>query len=188
MKCYQYIGVNRNRRAILACVLLFVSGSAFAVKNYFEISESEMKILPKFCKTGFKGVPKKEKVWMNHLCPGLNALNHATLSEGRLKKFALERAIAHFNYTLEHKGSPVFHSFTYLKRGKAYELSGNAVKALFDYEHALQLKPKNISVHIALIDVYIKLGDLDNARELVNHGLKIKPNSKSLLRRKEKIN
>ena len=188
MKCYQCLGVNRNRRVILACVLLFVSGNAFAVKNYHEYSESDMRVLPKFCKTGFKGVPKKERIWMNHLCPGLNALNHATLSDGNIKKYALGRAIANFNYTLEHKGSPIFHSFTYLKRGKAYELSGDIIKALSDYQYALQLKPKNISVHIALIDAYIKLGDLDNARELVSRGLKIKPNSKSLLRRKKKIN
>jgi len=187
MKNCQCVRVNRSRGVILACVLLFVSSSAFAVKNYFKISESEMKMLPKFCKTGFGRYKMEGQNWLNHLCPGLNALNHAKLGDGNSKKYPLERAIDHFNYTLGHTDSTFFHSFIYLQRGKAYELGGNTAKALTDYQHALQLKPKNISVHIALIDAYIKLGDLDNARELVNQGLKIKPNSKSLLRRKKKI-
>ena len=172
------------------CVLISIGSNAWAVKNYFEISDSEMKMLPKFCKTGIKGVPRQERIWMNHLCPGLNALNHAKLnfSNKRSKKYALEDAERHFTYTLDHVKNKKYRSFTFLKRGEVYSANGDRVAALADYNQALTLAPKNIAVHLALIDTYIKLGDIDTARRIVNQGLKIKPNSKSLLRRKKKVN
>jgi tetratricopeptide (TPR) repeat protein len=175
---------------LLAFFLVLSSTNALAVKNYFEISASEARMLPKFCKTGFTNLTQKERIWMNHLCPGLNALNHAKLiyDDNSIKKYALQSAFRHFEYTLGHATNTSYNAFIFLKRGEAYELSGDVVKALSDYQKALVLKPKNIAIHIALIDIYIKLGDLDNARELVSRGLKIKPKSKSLLRRKKKLN
>lgn len=171
------------------CGLLFMSSSAFAVKNYFKISPSEMKMLPRFCKEGFTGLSKKD--WMNHLCPGLNALNHAGLifDDDIKRDYALQDSIRHFNYTLTHTSETNrYRWFVFLKRGEAYELRGNVSGALSDYYQALQIKPRNIKIHLAIIDVFVKLGDLDKARDLVGEALKIKPNSKSLLRRKNKIN
>lgn len=185
----KYCNGGRASYALSAFLAVFLSTNAFAVKNYFEISESEMRMLPKFCKTGFSRYKMEGRNQLNHLCPGLNALNHAktTFSNNTVKRYAVERAVDHFNYTLGHTESTFFHSFIFLKRGEAYELSGDRIKALSDYQQALTLKPKNITVHIALIDAYIKLGDLDRAREFVKRGLAIKPTSKSLLRRKAKI-
>ena len=187
---YQVCRITRKWKVLLFCGLVMVSSSAFSVKNYFEISASEMKMLPKFCKTGFSRYKLEGQNWMNHLCPGLNALNHASLiyENNATKKFAIIEALSHFSYTLEHTQSTFFHSFVYLKRGEAYELKRDMPKAVLDYQKALQLKPNNIGVHVALIDVYLKLGDQSKARELIEHGLKIKPSSKSLLRRKKKIN
>ncbi len=177
-------------RFLCICLLVSMGSDSYAVKNYFEISASEMKLLPKFCKTGIKGVPQQERIWMNHLCPGLNALNHAKLnfSNKRSKKYALEDAERHFTYTLGHIKNKRYRSFTFLKRGEVYSARGDRVAALADYNQALTLAPKNIAVHLSLIDTYIKLGDIDAARRIINQGLKIKPNSKSLLRRQKKVN
>ena len=189
--CNQNAFIKCRQFFVLFLLLMFFNGEAFAVKNYFEISESEMRSLPKFCwsgdRSGFKGL--KDGDWMNHLCPGLNALNHAKLIIGneKKKKGALNSAIGNFSYTLKHTGNNIYRPFVYLKRGEAYELAGNISAALADYSQALKLKPKSVSIHLALIDFYIKLGDVDKARDLVNNGLKIKPNSKSLLRRKKTI-
>lgn len=187
MKCcgrgrYSFFG-------LIFCVILF-SEDTFAVKNYFEISPSEMRMLPKFCKTGYANLTHQERMWMNHLCPGLNALNHAKLiyDNNSTRRYAISQALTHFDYTLGHAKNTVYNSYVFLKRGEAYELSGDLVKALSDYQKALSLKPKNIAVHNALIDAYIKLGDLDSARDFLNRGLNIKPKSKSLLRRKKKLN
>lgn len=185
----KYSNGGRASYVLLAFFTVFFSANTFAVKNYFEISESEKRMLPRFCKTGFTNFTKKERIWMNHLCPGLNALNHAKLiyDDDKTKKYAIESALRHFSYTLEHAKNTSYNSFIFLKRGEAYELSGDVANALSDYQKAHSLKPKIIAVHIALIDAYMKLGDTDTAREFVNRGLEIKPTSKSLLRRKEKI-
>jgi len=188
MRFYSVFKVFRRQYVFLVCSLILVSSSAFGVKNYWEISASEMKMLPKFCKEGFRNLGPND--WMNHLCPALNALNHAKLSVGNntSKKYALERAIDNFSYTLGHSESPIYRPFVYLKRGEAYELAGDVSAAIADYWQALKLKPKSIAIHVALIDLYIKLGDVSQAKDLVNKGLKIKPNSKPLLRRKKKVN
>ena len=188
MRFYSVVRFCRRRYVFLVCSLILVSSSAFGVKNYWEISASEMKMLPKFCKEGFRRLGPND--WMNHLCPALNALNHAKLSVGdhTSKKYALEKAIDNFSYTLGHSESPIYRPFVYLKRGEAYELAGNVSAAMEDYWQAIKLKPKSLPIHLALIDAYIKLGDLDNARKLVTRGLEIKPKSKSLLRRKKKLN
>jgi len=186
MKYYNCGGLSSI--LLIFCVIFF-SENSFAVKNYFEISSSEMQMLPKFCKTGLTNLTQKERIWMNHLCPGLNALNHAKLTYDNniTKKYAIQRAISHFEYTLSHAINTSYNWYVFLKRGETYELSGDRVKALSDYQKAISLKPKSIAIHIALIDIYIKLGDLDNARKLVSRGLEIKPKSKPLLRRKKKL-
>ena len=191
MKYYQG-GFKIERRCVLfTCGLLLLSSNAFAVKNYFGITPAEMKMLPKFCKVGFSGISTKEQVWMNHLCPGLNALNHAELVFGDdiKRNYALQRSRTHFTYTLGHtQKTNRYRWFAFLKRGRAHELSSNVSAALSDYHQALKIKPKNIKIHLALIDLFVKLGDVDKARDLVDNALKIKPNSKSLLRRKKIIN
>ena len=174
-----------------AILLLLISTESYAVKNYFHISDEEMKRLPPFCKYGYEryNIEQKVAIFLNHLCPGLNALNHAKkiVSNGIEKKYALQRAAAHFTYTLDHAKKFPFRSTVYVKRGTVYEMQGNIQKATQDYQEALKIDPKNVFAYSALAQIFEKLKNKTEATKIVNQGLKIRPNSRVLLRMKRKL-
>ncbi len=175
--------------ASLLFLLMAQNIYAGAVKNYFEISQSEMRLLPPFCKHGFGRYKIKKKEFMNHLCPGLNALNHAQsiFRNNSTKRYALQEAEQHFSYTLGQVKQFPFRSTVFIKRGAVYEMQGNLQKAMADYQEAIRIKPNNVHAYRALANTYLKTGNKTEAAKLIEKGLKIRPTSKILLYMRKKI-
>ena len=146
-------GARKLAKLVLLCLLLFGNTQTFAAKNYFNMSSAELKMLPGFCRNGFGGlgISKNEIVWLNHFCPGLNALNHAKTSYGNSieKQYALQRAESHLSYTLTHMKSTFFQAYLYLKRGEVRKMSGDMGKAIVDYTSALKYGPKKMVIYTA---------------------------------------
>jgi len=180
----------RNKAAGVAAAIFLATtlayGSAcFAQKNYFVIPESELRLLPPFCRTGFAGygVNSAEIIYLNHLCPGLYALNDAQRSLGNstAKRYALQEAVDHFTYTLGHTSQTFsLRSTVLIKRGNAFEMQGNTGKAVADYQAAVTASPKNLFGYLSLCNAYLKINDRKSARDSAERGLKINPNAKPL--------
>jgi len=171
--------------AVVFGMALAASNICLAQKNYFVIPESELRLLPSFCRTGFAGygVAPSDAAYLNHLCPGLYALNEAQrdLGNNPQRSYALQEAVDHFNYTLGHT-SPSFtlRSMVLIKRGNAFELQGNRGKAVADYQAAVTASPKNLLGYLSLCNAYLKLNDRKAARDAAERGLKVNPNAKPL--------
>ena len=191
---YTYLRPRKADRLVAALAgALAVVGSSFcfAQKNYFVIPETELRLLPPFCRTGVDGygLNQADAAYMNHLCPGLYALNDGQRSLGNdaQRKYALQEAVDHLNYTLNHT-SPAFalRSMVLIKRGNAFELQGNRAKAIADYNAAVASQPKNLLGYLSLCNAYLKIGDKKSARDAADTGLKIKPDAKPLMACKQK--
>jgi tetratricopeptide (TPR) repeat protein len=169
---------------------MLICTQSIAQKNYFVIPETELRLLPPFCRTGFASYGLSPTDATNHLCPGLYALNDAQRSLGNdaQRNFALQEAVDHLNYTLGHT-SPTFplRSMVLIKRGNAFELQGNRGKAVADYEAAVTTSPKNLLGYLSLCNAYAKLNDKKSALNAAERGLKINPNAKPLQACRNKI-
>jgi len=171
--------------AIVLGMCLVASTTCLAQKNYFVIPENDLRLLPPFCRTGFAGygVDPADAAYLNHLCPGLYALNDAQRSLGNSaqRSYALQEAVDHFNYTLGHT-SPTFNlrSMVLIKRGNAFEMQGSRGKAIADYQAAVTANPKNLLGYLALCNAHLKLNDRKAARDAAERGLKVNPNAKPL--------
>ena len=187
--------ISRKASKVVAAIVLALAvlGSNFclAQKNYFTIPETELRLLPPFCRTGFAGYGSSsaDGNYLNHLCPGLYALNDAqrNLGNDAQRNYALKEAVDHLNYTLNHT-SPTFplRSMVLIKRGNAFELQGNKVKAIADYNAAVAAQPKNLLGYLSLCNAYLKIGDKKSARDAADKGLKIRPDAKPLMACKQK--
>ncbi len=171
--------------AIVFGMALAASNICLAQKNYFVIPENDLRLLPPFCRTGFAGygVDPADAAYLNHLCPGLYALNDAQRSLGNnaQRSYALQEAVDHFNYTLGHT-SPAFtlRPMVLIKRGNAFEMQGNRGKAIADYQAAVSANPKNLLGYLSLFNAYLKVNDKKAARDAAERGLKVNPNAKPL--------
>jgi len=175
--------------ALATALAMLGSNFCLAQKNYFTIPETELRLLPPFCRTGFAGYGVGPNDWLNHLCPGLYALNDAQRSLGNdtPRKYALQEAVGHLSYTLDHTSPTLpLRSMVLIKRGNALELQGNTSKAIADYNAAVAAQPKNLLGYLSLCNAYLKIGDKKTAMEAADKGLKIRPDAKQLMACKQK--
>jgi len=186
--------------------LVLIGNTCYAQpKSFHKMSETELRMLPPFCQVWYKGYRlssaadvQKFKQWQarlggipdsQHLCPGLNALNYAyTKAKGPSKGYALQSATNELSYVLKRNKSFPIRSTVLLKRGTAYEEWGKTNEAMADYHEALKLKPNKTHAYIAIAKLQMKLKNNKEARKYIETGLKIKPNSKVLLRLKKRLN
>lgn len=181
----------RILRAVVATFcLLLVCGESAAQTNYWKIPEAELRVLPQFCRTGFAVYKLQGKEWLNHLCPGLYALNDAQKIVGNEEKrrYALDRAVGELSYTINNTTDQVpFRSSIFVKRGNAYEMQGNHGKAIADYQAAIVRDAKNATAYTALANLFSKMGAKDEALQVIDNGLAANPESKALLSARQKI-
>ncbi|MDF1582302.1 MAG: tetratricopeptide repeat protein [Methyloprofundus sp.] len=175
-------------KVIAGLFFLLISENSLAT-NYWEIPTEERALLPPFCTHGYARYNIKDHVYMNHLCPGLYALNDAQrqFENNKTKQYALQEAEDHLSYTLGHVQNFPFRSTVFIKRGTVYQMQGIMPKAIADYQEAIRIQPKNIHAYSALANAYLKMGNKTEAAEVIEAGLKIKPTSKMLLSVKKNI-
>ncbi|MEX3985969.1 tetratricopeptide repeat protein [Paraburkholderia sp. EG287A] len=65
---------------------------------------------------------------------------------------------------------------TYVSRGIAYQLKGDAQDAFWDYDVAIALAPHTVAAHVGKVGLLIDAGKLDEAREESNTALGLDPN------------
>jgi len=173
-------------KAGLTFATLLLCRPCFAVKNYFEIPQSDLKLLPPFCRTGFGtyGLSHTDMVPLNHLCPGLYALLDAQrrLGTSTERSYAISQAVSHLSHTLN-SATPAFpfRATVLIKRGNAYEMQGERGKAIADYNAAVAVQPKNLLGYLSLCNAYIKINDKKSAADAAGKGLTINPKANPLL-------
>ena len=187
LRCHAWLLIS-----IAVVMALVMARDSAAQTNFFKIPESELKNLPPFCRNGFGsyGIDPQQALYLNHLCPGLFALNVAqrTLGNDQDHRYALQEAVDHLSYTISHvTGKLPFRSSVYVKRGNAYEMQGNDANAVSDYQTAIDSDPKNTTGYTAVVDLLLKKGARDQAVKAIEKGLAANPESKALQSRKQKI-
>jgi tetratricopeptide (TPR) repeat protein len=100
----------------------------------------------------------------------------------------LGQAIADASYTIRN----VPNDFPLLPamlttRGKTYALLDKLTEATADLQRAISLNPKYDQSYAALGDLYKKMGKMDQAKEIIQTGLKHVPNSKLLSKRAKEL-
>jgi len=129
----------------------------------------------------------RSMTWSNHFCHAYVKIHICRSYFGNDKIACLKNQEEGFTYWIKHaqpgfKLLPTIHS----KYGDLLNEIGDTNRAIIEYKNALNENPKYIKAYQGLIDSYIKVGLLKEAKKTVNTALQIKE-SKSLLKRKNKI-
>lgn len=173
-------------------LLYMVKFPVYALGSYNDLTEMELIQLPPFCKLAREQGNTRELQAKygfrdpQHLCPGLNALNHAQASRNN-RNYILGVAVGELSYVLGHNERFPLRPVVLRKRGNVYAMRGEIGKAIADYEEAIKLKSNYINVYSDLADIYLNNRNKKQALDIINKGLKIKPKSKGLLRKKKFI-
>ncbi len=162
-------------------------------------SASELRALPRYCQDRFRyGASRKHPVvarWyatfgddfvhIHHYCAGINFLNRARRSFGDPKRrlFNYQRAVGNLGYIVTHVSSrfPLLPA-AYYHRGQALEGLGRPADAVRDYMAAIEAKPGYPPPYVALSELHRRAGRLEEARAVLEKGLRANPRSR-LLRR-----
>lgn len=182
---------------LMACPVVVSAGPMLPASP----SAVELSMLPPYCKVRTeKGLDRADPTvrrWfdllgpnyldIHHHCMGLNYINRAMKNDEHMK-FYQRSAIGNFEYMIKAaKPGFVLLPDAHIERGRVLEMTDRKGKAIADYEKAIQLKPDYPRAYSVLIDLYMTLGRKDEARKVIDRGLKQIPNSKSLRRRAKKL-
>lgn len=105
------------------------------------------------------------------------------------RRFYLTDSIGEFDYVI----TRVSDDFILLpeiltKKGENLILLGKGQVGILELERAIELKPDYWPPYAHLSDYFKSLGDLKMAREVLERGLSLSPESKGLLRRADELN
>jgi len=168
----------------------------------YRIGVSEIRLLPQYCKQlmpdaytvearqyMIRGPRPPGLPHLHHFCQGLKFVirTDRSFSDERQKQFSIQKALAEFTYVTERiatsKGNPAYFAMARLERAKVLKRMGKTGEAIEEFRKTLELKQNYIAAYRGLSDIYRGIGDIKQAREVVEQGLKYAPNSKSLKRR-----
>ena len=110
-------------------------------------------------------------------------------SEQRKQAYFFRLAVNGIKYLEEHtdvKTHPIFAEM-YTMKANIFLKQGDIAGALKYFEEALKVNKKYTKAYVSLSDFYLSINDKENALAVLERGLKHKPKSKSLARRKNKI-
>jgi tetratricopeptide (TPR) repeat protein len=122
---------------------------------------------------------------MHHYCWALNWLDRAYRSKvEQYRKNYFEFAAGEFAYVIRNAAPgltllPEVH----VQKGLTLMLLGQTDEAVKDYLTAIQIRPDYVPAYSALCDYYLELGEVDEARKIIEAGLVRVPHSKILNRR-----
>jgi tetratricopeptide (TPR) repeat protein len=123
---------------------------------------------------------------LHHYCWGLMKTNRATLlaRDGQVRQFYLGDAIKEYDYVIE-RSPPNFILLPeiLMKRGMNLVQLKKGPVAVFDFKRAIELNPQYWPPYGQLADYYKDIGNLNEARQVLEDGLKHSPNAVGLTRR-----
>jgi len=159
------------------------------------ITDNDFRYLPSYCKSRFNrgadweywnGIFGSTWIHIHHYCIGLRALQKswAALGDEGARSFQLQRAERNFQYVLNVATRDfVIYPELELKMGEVQEQLGRGGEAVKFYSSAIRRKPDYAPAYGALSAYYESVGDLDEAKKVIEKGLSQNPSSKSLKRR-----
>lgn len=165
-----------------------------------EAWRQDTQLLPPYCKDRAKGIQSPEfSKWrgtlggvyehIHHYCGGIYAEKKArgTIDQHERQRW-LRGVIGEMAYVSRHcspkcKLYPELHS----RWGWALAADGQPSEALGHFQLAIKAKPKYIPAYAKLSDLYLDLNKPEEARRILDEGLKVKPGSSMLKRRLEKL-
>lgn len=202
---------------ILFTITMALIASKSGWAGVYPIDMASFNMLPPHCQAWWAGVykagnapgivinPEKynEKLWakrvgawvtFNHYCPGLVALNK--LKFGRYKSPSEKNELMHsaassLEYQIQQNKVDTQNAWiiaeAYLKLAELNELANKDGDAVKLYNKAIEIHPSYIKAYAGLSDLYKKMGMKSEAKEILEKAIKIKPNSKGLIRRLAKL-
>ena len=157
-------------------------------------------LLPQYCKDRAKGGQSAEFVkWrgtlgdafihMHHYCNGLYAEHKARSTiDQRERSSWLGALIGEMQYVGRNcSASCPLYSELHTRLGWALGENDQIAEAIGQFQLVIKAKPKYIPAYTRLSDIYIKIDQPAEARKVLERGLKVKPGSRSLQRRLDKL-
>ena len=170
-------------KTIIFIWCLFLSADTFAYQ--WEMTPEEARMLPPICQPATRSL---------HFCHGLKFVMRANRSIGDRKAGAWEfepRLLVSLSYVLEHpkqdSTSRFYFALASIESAKIYSRLDQNAEAIQMYAQAIKYNPKIPQAYAGLSDIYLDLGQVEEARKVLETGLKQAPKSKSLKRRFENI-
>lgn len=156
--------------------------------------------LPQYCKDRARGGQSPEfskwrrafgdaYIHMHHYCNGVYAEKKArsTINQQERSRW-LGTVIGEMQYVGKHCDAgcslyPELHS----RLGWALGENGRVAEAINQFQLVIKVKPKYTLTYVQLSDLYVKLNQPDEARKVLESGLKAKPGSRMLQKRLQKL-
>ncbi|MDX2458379.1 MAG: tetratricopeptide repeat protein [Gammaproteobacteria bacterium] len=165
-----------------------------------EAWRQDTQLLPPYCKDRVKGLNSPEFTkWrgtfggvsehIHHYCSGIYAENKArgTIDQQERKR-ALRGVIAEMAYVSRHCSAKcVLYPELHSRWGWALAADGQPSEAVGHFQLAIRAKPKYTPAYAKLSDLYLEINQPDEARRVLDEGLKAKPGSSMLQRRLQKL-
>lgn len=190
-------------RAILSFMLLAMLGFIIPWQNVSAESpewKANTHLLPQYCKDRAQGgqSPQFQKwrktlgnafIHMHHYCAGLFAKTKAQTASDRSARDHWLRQLA---VQMQYMSGPcqpgcVLYPELHSNWGWALGKQGQLGEAIKHYQLAIRNKPTFTRAYAELSDFYVKYNELDEARKVLEAGLKASPKSRRLKRRLDKL-
>ena len=156
--------------------------------------------LPPYCQDRAKGWQTPEYMkWrktfgdvfahMHHYCSGIYAEQKArsTINQRERQRW-IRAVIGDMEYVSNHCPSNcVFYPELHSRWGWALGTSGQVAEAVEHFQLSIRKKPKYVPAYAKLSDLYVDINQPDEARRVLDAGLKAKPGSRMLERRLKKL-
>jgi tetratricopeptide (TPR) repeat protein len=158
------------------------------------------KLLPQYCKDRAKGFQSAEfakwrgtlgeaYIHVHHYCDGIYSENKArvTINQKERKRW-LGNVKGQMKYVARHcsVNCPLYPEL-HTRWGWALAAKGQTFEAVRHFQLAIQAKPEYAPAYAKLSDLYLDINQPDEARRVLDEGLKAKPGSRMLQRRLRKL-
>jgi tetratricopeptide (TPR) repeat protein len=180
--------------------LVFGTSMLWHSQSAAEKWSQNTQLLPPYCKDRLKGIKSPEYTkWrktlgsafehMHHYCGGIYAekMARSTIDQQERKRWlrSVKSEMAYVSRSCSTKCTlyPELH----VRWGWALAADGQPSEAVGHFLLAIRENPKYVPAYAKLSDLYIKTDQLDEARRVLDEGLKAKPGSSMLQRRLKKL-
>jgi tetratricopeptide (TPR) repeat protein len=187
---------------MMRIILFLVFGCSILWHNLSVAEEwrQDTRLLPQYCKDRANGINRAEFTkWrgtlggvfehIHHYCSGIYAEQKAKSVVGQQEKKRWLRSVAgEMQYVSKHCSTrcalyPELHT----RWGWALAAGGETSDSIRHFQLAIRAKPKYVPAYAKLSDLYVDIKQPDEARRVLNEGLKAKPGSRMLQRRLQKL-